>query len=285
MPPRLPTASLRSLSLIRSYATQKPPAPFTTAVADATTTPIAHSGSTSPLSESSSSSSTDVTRVYPIRKQFLTEYYTHLLSTSPLFLLLEYDNVSMADWNKIRTALKNIPPPPQPASTSKTKKRQAQVDTSMKLVVVRTGVFGAVARKTQSPEHSLSPWLTGQRAVLRSAHLSPPYLGQVLKAINKAVKQCRRDGDVKQPMVNVVVGLVDGKLAGSKDIAEMAKLPDLQTLRAQLLGSLESPGRSVLGVLSAAGGGQLVRTLQGLEISMKEESGEGGPPGDEGTSS
>jgi len=220
-----------------------------------------------------------VDRVFPIRKQFLTEYYTHLLSTSPLFLLLEYDNLTVRDWNKIRVALKNVPPPPQPTPIVSGKKRKTvqtqPIDTSAKLVVVRTGVFGSVARRVQPTDHSLSPWLTGQRAVLHSAHLSPPYLAQLFSALNKAVKQCTRDGDVKQPMINVVVGLVEGKLTGRKEIMEISKLPDHQTLRAQLLGSLESPGRSLLGVLSAAGGGGLVRTLQGLEVSLKEKEGGG----------
>lgn len=76
-------------------------------------------------------------------------------------------------------------------------------------------------------------------------------------------------------MINVVVGLVEGKLTGRKEIMEISKLPDHQTLRAQLLGSLESPGRSLLGVLGAAGGGGLVRTLQGLEVSLKEKEGGG----------
>lgn len=305
MPPRLPTTSLRSLSLIRSYATQAPPPPYTAPVANNTpaSIPASHTGTTSPSSSSSAAASTptsypsyasgssttlvysDKPRVYPVRKQFLTDYYTHLLKQSSTFLLFEYDNLAVSDWNKIRVALSQVPVPKQPTPIAR-RSRNGQsstpaavhIDTSAKLEVVRTGVFGAASRKSQPESTQLSPWLIGQRAVIHSQHFSPPYIKALLAASRRGIKQCAREGkpDDKQPMFKLVVGLADGRLAGAQEIEEIAKLPDLDTLRSQVLGTLESPGRQLLGTLQAAGGGGLVRTLQGLEQSLQEGQGEAG---------
>lgn len=78
---------------------------------------------------------------------------------------------------------------------------------------------------------------------------------------------------MKQPKLNLIVGLMEDRLLGAKEVQEVAKLPDMQSMRGQLVGSLEMPGRSLLGLLGQAGGGGLVRTLQGLEESLKEKEG------------
>ena len=42
----------------------------------------------------------------------------------------------------------------------------------------------------------------------------------------------------------------------------------MEVLRSQLVGLLEMSGRGLVGVLGQAGGGGLVRTLQGLEKNL-----------------
>jgi hypothetical protein len=54
-------------------------------------------------------------------------------------------------------------------------------------------------------------------------------------------------------------------------------LPDLDTLRAQIVGLISAPAAQLSGVLSAAAGGQLSRVLEGLKVKL------GG--GDEGEAS
>ena len=53
------------------------------------------------------------------------------------------------------------------------------------------------------------------------------------------------------------------------DVDKLGKLPDLDGLRSQLVGLLEMRGRELVGVLGQAGGGSLVRTLQGRENDLK----------------
>ena len=67
---------------------------------------------------------------------------------------------------------------------------------------------------------------------------------------------------------------MDGnRVVPAAEVEAMTKTPDLDTLRAQVVGMLEGQGRSLVGVLGQAGGGGLIRTLQGLEAGMKEKDG------------
>jgi large subunit ribosomal protein L10 len=59
------------------------------------------------------------------------------------------------------------------------------------------------------------------------------------------------------------------RLVSTSEILDIGTLPELDTLRAQLVGLLEMPARQTIGVLSQAAGGSLVRTLQGLEGDLK----------------
>lgn len=56
-----------------------------------------------------------------------------------------------------------------------------------------------------------------------------------------------------------------------KQIEAVGKLSDMDGLRSELVGLLEMRGRELVGVLGQAGGGGLVRTLQGLENDLKEK--------------
>lgn len=56
-----------------------------------------------------------------------------------------------------------------------------------------------------------------------------------------------------------------------KEVEQVGKLPELEVLRAQVVGLLEGQARGLLGVLGQAGGGGLLRTLQGLEEGLKKD--------------
>lgn len=60
----------------------------------------------------------------------------------------------------------------------------------------------------------------------------------------------------------------------------VSKLSELDGLRSELVGILELRGRELVGVLGQAGGGGLVRTLQGLENGLKEKKAGGGSQGE-----
>jgi len=64
--------------------------------------------------------------------------------------------------------------------------------------------------------------------------------------------------------------LIEGRVFKAPDVQEVAKLPTLVTLHAQIVGLLSSPATQLAGVLSQAGGGQLVRTLAGFQKGLEE---------------
>ncbi|KAL7424212.1 hypothetical protein Q5752_001798 [Cryptotrichosporon argae] len=211
------------------------------------------------------------TRVFPARKAFLFDYYTHLLSSSQLILLFAHDNLSVSDLARLRRAI-NAVPVPASASVSDAGAAPAKA----RLEVVRTGLLAPV---TRSQAASLEPHLAGPTALLTCPSLSPPYLAALLGALARALKMLKHaEQGAKQPVLQLKAGVLEGnRLMAAPQVEAVSKLPDLDVLRAQVVGLLEGGGRSLLGVLEQGRGGGLVRTLQGLEKSL--QGGEGNAEG------
>lgn len=206
-------------------------------------------------------------RVYTDRKTFLYSAYTHLLDNSQLLLLFQPNNLTTAELGKIKRAIAGVPVP-----------QDAQPAT---LTVTRTGVLSALARAraVTQPDASLLPLLSGPTALLTCPSLSPLYLRSVITAINKSLSYRPAPATPSSLPVSPRLILLGGvmektRLVSAQEIMEIGQLPELDTLRSQLVGLLEMPGRQVIGLLSQASGGSLVRTLQGLESDLKaKESG------------
>ncbi len=265
---------------LRRYATtQLPPQPASTFKPAYTSIPIPKLPSKSIPSSMMPTSDrphyiSPPDRIYTQRKAFLYAYYAHLLKRSSLVLLFTHDNLSVPDTNRLRAAIKRVPIPPPPALTIKTsrgrKKRPENtgpqpveavaVDSEgAQLTVLRTGVFGALARTT-IPSASLAPYLDGQTALLTCPSLSPTYLSALLRTINRSLTAAKRpavrDKEVKQPNLRLVAGVLEGnRLVGVEELGRVGKLPELDTLRGQVVGLLEGSGKSLVGLLAQAGGG------------------------------
>ena len=295
MPPRNP---LSPALVIRRHATTQLPLPkASSSVSNAHSNPPSILTAKAPAPPRLIAPSPS--RIYTERKAYLYAYYAHLLRRSHLVLLFEHDNLSQADMNRVRIAIQKVvvppppttpsssSPPPPPTTQSKGKKTKASrgVEPSelhlenepARITIVRTGVFSALA-KSMDTATSLAPFLTGQTAMLTCPSLSPSYLSKLLRAINRAItaskRPDKRDKVVKQPLLRLVAGLLEGnRLLGAKEVEGVSKLPEMDVLRAQLVGMLEGQGRSLVGVLGQAGGGGLVRTLQGLEKDLEGKAG------------
>ncbi|WWC60902.1 uncharacterized protein I303_103478 [Kwoniella dejecticola CBS 10117] len=246
------------------------------------------SSSSVPLSSTTSSSGlNNANRIYTARKTFLWNYYTHLVDRSNLILVFDHSNLTSSEWSKIRRAISGIPLPPKPFNPLAASNSDLESNTNSSekgpiekanLNVVRTGVLSSLLSRSQSP---LEPSLNGQRALLTCGDLSPTYIARIMTSINRTLKSIKRENtpDEKQPSLKLVSALLEGKqlLNSEGQLNEFTKnTPELDVLRAQLVGSLESPSRQLVGVLSQAAGGQLVRALQGLEEGLKvQNEGEG----------
>lgn len=211
-------------------------------------------------------------RVYTDRKTYLYDYYTHLLQTSQLVLLFQHDNLSVSDLQKIRQGMAKITPPPS-SSSSSSSSETVKPTPRASLTILRTGILSALTRHQSIP----FPKLKGQTALLTSPTLSPKYMSQILTSIQRTIKKNQREGTkdqlVKQPELKLLFGYMEGRqLLEVGDVDKLGKLPDLDGLRSQLVGLLEMRGRELVGVLGQAGGGGLVRTLQGRQNDLKGES-------------
>lgn len=122
---------------------------------------------------------------------------------------------------------------------------------------------------------------------------SPAYLAALLTAINKATgfkPPANRPTPFTtaaalsapplapvsiNPKIFCVGAVVDGEVITAEGVQTIGTLPDLDTLRAQIVGLISAPAAQLSGVLSAAAGGQLSRVLEGLKVKLGGSGAEG----------
>jgi hypothetical protein len=94
-------------------------------------------------------------------------------------------------------------------------------------------------------------------------------------------------GESKAKRLDFVAGLLYGRYLSSEALADLAAIPSLDTVHGQLVGAVAdvagrqlvgtlanvaSAGRQIVGVLSQAGGGDVLNTLEGRRRTLEEES-------------
>lgn len=79
-------------------------------------------------------------------------------------------------------------------------------------------------------------------------HISLVFSGEDPIPTAKAVFQLQKETDKG---VEVIGGRIDGKLYPAEDIEKLSKLPGLNDMRAQILGTLEAPMSQTLAVMDA----------------------------------
>lgn len=236
-----------------------------------------------------------IPRVFKDKKAFQYNLYQQLLqstSVSPLIFLYR-DDFTANRLKKVRCDIKIA-----------ANKFQSTSDVPMQpsLTVVRSGVLGAALRDFPNVNLTQVEKMVGDVrggfAVLSLPILDPPYLKAILRALDKSVPvkppktpaELQKELDEKKadppnpgrrikrvrptliPELRVMGALIEGKLLLPQGLDEVTKMPSLDTLRAQIVGLLSSPAAQLAGVLGQAGGGQLARTLQGLEKTLSERS-------------
>lgn len=266
------------------------------------------SGPSDPLS--AAETSRKAARVFPDKKAYRFELYAHIQKHAQMGLLFQHANLSTAMWDQLRRAVADIPippgaeeairlpevfvqgkgkrkvPAPQPVNNSEAiwPKGGANVQ------FLRTNVFRAMSnrmvyRNKATAKRSIEPWMSKTTALISAPIVSPKYIDQILRVCQRVLRQNRKDDKVpkeKQPRFDLVVARVERKVVGLEEIERIRKLPELDTLRAQTIGLLQGAGQQVVGLLSQAAGGSLVRTLQGLEkdLKAKEGGGDASPSGE-----
>ncbi|KAI0050618.1 hypothetical protein FA95DRAFT_1555536 [Auriscalpium vulgare] len=247
-----------------------------------------------------------VPRPYSEKKTFLYHQYIRLLETStnsPL-VFLQHDKFSIPNLIKLRTeiakaAARHVTPPP---SLAKPGPSAMPAEPAMPtLSVIRTSIFGVALRDfapiDAQTSDEIARTVSKGFAVLSLPNLNPPQLQAILRAIERTVpkpkaptpeelkqkaalaaadppnpgRRPKRVRPTLQPELTLMGAFIEGRVFKAAAVTDVAKLPTLDTLRAQIVGLLSSPATQLAGVLSQASGGKLARTLEGLKKGLEDE--------------
>lgn len=178
--------------------------------------------------------------------------------------------------------------------------------------VLQTSVFGVALRHfapldQEAIEQIASMVTEGNLAVLSLSGLDPPILHAVIRALERAVPRPPKQAESPSPLQSAAVklkgkaagtedegfvpgrrqkrrrpiltpelriagALIEGRVFGVEALKNVAQLPTLETLRAQIVGLISSPAVQLAMVLGEASGGRLARTLEGLKKGMEESA-------------
>ncbi|KAH6916711.1 hypothetical protein BKA70DRAFT_1250347 [Coprinopsis sp. MPI-PUGE-AT-0042] len=239
-------------------------------------------------------------RVFKDKKAFQYNWYNRILQTSdtaPL-LILHHHDFTAERLKKLRgdiiTAAERSKPPslasPTPAPVS------SELPT---LTNVRSSIFGVALRNFNVPQDALKQMIkegNGQWMVLSLPSMHPPLINAVLRAMDRSVppkppktpeeikaaedakhadpdqpgRRMKRVRQTRIPELKLAGAIIEGRVFLPPGLNDVAKLPTLDTLRAQIVGLLSAPGAQIAGVLGQASGGQLARTLEGLKKTLEE---------------
>lgn len=242
-------------------------------------------------------------RVYSEKKTFLYHQYLRLFDStahSPL-IFLQHNKFSVPRFIKLRrdiqqAASRHATPPPSLADPG-----PHTVPATPTLSVIRTSLFG-VALRDYAPidaktSKEIAHTVQGGLAVLSLPVFNPPQLLAILRALERSAprpkpptaeelkqaaaleaqdppnpgRRVKRLRKIHEPELALIGALIEGRVFKAENVNEVARLPTLETLQAQIVGLISSPGAQLAAVLSEASGGRLARTLEGLKKSLEGE--------------
>jgi len=242
-------------------------------------------------------------RVYSEKKTFLYHQYLRLFDAtahSPL-IFLQHNKFSVPRFIKLRkdiqqAASRHAAPPPSLANPG-----PHSVPATPTLSVIRTSLFGVALRDFAPIDAKISEEIAqmvqGGLVVLSLPVLNPPQLLAILRALERSAprpkpptaeelkqaaaleaqdppnpgRRVKRLRKVHEPELALMGALIEGRVFKAESVKEVARLPTLGTLQAQIVGLISSPGAQLAAVLSEASGGRLARTLEGLKTSLEGE--------------
>ena len=203
------------------------------------------------------------------RKTFLFNKYQRMMRENELVVLFHAENLNVKLLSEIRRHVSQIKVPDADLARLEALNHGAPWTwPASAFTMARTGLLRPVCRRdTAESIQALEPYLHGQMAMLTCPVLSPEYVGKVLRAIERPVTAAANDVDPKSekkaPLLRPLVAVAErARVIDAKSLPAFTQLPNLATLRAQLVGLLSAPGTQLAGVLSQAGGGELAATLE-----------------------
>ncbi|KAG8996717.1 hypothetical protein FRB95_013686 [Tulasnella sp. JGI-2019a] len=217
----------------------------------------------------------------------------------PTIVLISHENFTAAHFIKVRSELATATAKLQLSrdriAAAKLKEEGATATPEARLEasfqVLRPGLFLPVVRKASGNREAkkLKRILKGPIAALVfPGTLDPPLLTALLRVVDRIAppqpkteaKTPERRGPsedefekkakpIPVPKMEVVGAYVDGKVVYKAGVRQLAKLPGLKELQAQIVGVLSAPSSKIAGVLGQAAGGSLARTLEGFKKGLE----------------
>lgn len=167
-------------------------------------------------------------------KKYLVEEVTSHLDKSDYVYLANYERITVDETAELRASL---------------------AEHNAEFHVVKNSIFNVAAQGKEYPD--LKEHLTGQTAIIVGGD-NPSGVAKVVGEFFK-----------KKEKVDLKAGVLNDKALDKAQIEALAKLPGLESLRAQLLGLLTQPGTSLVRVLNAVP--QSVVNV--LQAKVREEEG------------
>lgn len=170
----------------------------------------------------------------PEKKYLVDEVSTHL-GKSDYVYLANYDRITVDETAELRASL-------------------AEHDAEFH--VVKNTILGVAAEEKALPD--LSEHLTGPTAIIVGGN-NPSGVAKVIGEFFK-----------KKEKIDLKVGILNDKTLTKEQIEALAKLPGIESLRAQLLGLLSQPGTGLVRVLNAVP----QNVVNVLQAKVRAENGE-----------
>lgn len=210
-------------------------------------------------------------RRYPVDKRKKVAAYVDLLQKSAFSLFIRHDGLSVANLSSFRSDIKSLPA------------------SDLKLTVLRATLLPPVLRSLpQLPSQQLQDHLGGSMMVVTSQakQLEPSVLKGFLRVYDKharklnvkapdatkqqkvAVKEAPKPTAAQK--INLLTGMVESREFDPAGLRLVSQLPNLDTIRAQIVGVIEGSMQSIVATLQRASGAALVGTLQGYERTLQE---------------
>jgi large subunit ribosomal protein L10 len=168
-------------------------------------------------------------------KQYLVEEVNEHLNKSDYVYLANYERITVEETAELRASL---------------------AEHNAEFHVVKNSILGVAANAKEMPD--MGEHLSGPTAIIVGGE-DPSGVAKVLGEFFK-----------KKEKVDLKVGVLNDKLLEKAQIEALAKLPGLESLRAQLLGLLNQPGTGLVRVLNAVP--QSVVNV--LQAKVRAENGE-----------
>lgn len=149
-------------------------------------------------------------------KEYLVEEVNTHLDKSDYVYLANYERITVEEIAELRASLS---------------------EHDAEFHVIKNSIFGVAAASKELPD--LSEHLTGQTAIIVGGN-NP---SGVAKAVGEFFK--------KKEKVDMKAGILNEKALTKEEIAVLAKLPGLESLRAQLLGLLTQPATGFVRIVNA----------------------------------